>query len=367
MASPLGGSALTSAGMCMSSTAATGAWAWQSSWLFDSSCQALALREDGIPFLQRNFTFNAQKDMHGVSSSYASGRLEEADFEGFVLVEVAEVSPPRLLLMLPYRGILQEQAWDRKLQRVGVLEGVSPVKAFSSQREDLGVGVSGAGLLVAGRALGGQRPRPCPPRCPGRPQLRLGCSTHPQPACHCDPSAWTSRVVVVWEEGRGVPIRTLPPPLLRFRNLFLREMKYREREKDEDHHRNPLNRGEDLVNEIFINVCLFCSATPQPFLSGFLHLLAIVVMKFAKVLEWIKTHQRPFAVRRRRLGDFLVTTLLGIDGPALKLLPSLTSAVGPCTGKKKLVVHDDTQQVSVGRTLLVEEQVGLQDEPAPMM
>lgn len=29
--------------------------------------------------------------------------------------------------------------------------------------------------------------------------------------------------------------------------------------------------------------------------------------------------------------------------------------------------HDDTQQVSVGRTLLVEEQVGLQDEPAPMV
>lgn len=39
----------------------------RSSWLLDSICQALALREDGIPFLQRNFTYKAQIDTWGIS------------------------------------------------------------------------------------------------------------------------------------------------------------------------------------------------------------------------------------------------------------------------------------------------------------
>ena len=41
-------------------------------------------------------------------------------------------------------------------------------------------------------------------------------------------------------------------------------------------------------------------STPQPFLSCFPHLLAVIVMKFAEVLTWIKTHQRPFTMARHR-------------------------------------------------------------------
>lgn len=38
----------------------------RSSLLLDSSCQAVALREDGIPFLQRNFTYN-NRNSHVIS------------------------------------------------------------------------------------------------------------------------------------------------------------------------------------------------------------------------------------------------------------------------------------------------------------
>lgn len=36
-------------------------FASRSSLLLDSSCQAVALREEGTPFLQRNFTYNHKK------------------------------------------------------------------------------------------------------------------------------------------------------------------------------------------------------------------------------------------------------------------------------------------------------------------
>lgn len=54
------------------------------------------------------------------------------------------------------------------------------------------------------------------------------------------------------------------------------------------------------IDEVSIDAFIFCSSTPQPFLSCFLHFLAIIIMKFAEVLQWIKTDQRPFPVQRCR-------------------------------------------------------------------
>lgn len=54
------------------------------------------------------------------------------------------------------------------------------------------------------------------------------------------------------------------------------------------------------VDEISITVFLLSPSTPQPLLSGLLHFLAIIIMKFAEVFKWIKSHQRPFSVQRRR-------------------------------------------------------------------
>lgn len=52
------------------------------------------------------------------------------------------------------------------------------------------------------------------------------------------------------------------------------------------------------VDEITITALFLCLATPQPFISCFLHFLPIIIMKFTKLLEWIEPHQRPFAVQR---------------------------------------------------------------------
>lgn len=53
----------------------------KSSWLLDSSCQALDLREDGIPFLQRNFTCNTQTNTrcisYGIMSSLTNPSISE--------------------------------------------------------------------------------------------------------------------------------------------------------------------------------------------------------------------------------------------------------------------------------------------------
>lgn len=54
------------------------------------------------------------------------------------------------------------------------------------------------------------------------------------------------------------------------------------------------------VNKILISVLLFFLPTFQPVLSHFLHFLAIIIMEFAKILEQVKSHQRPLPIQRCR-------------------------------------------------------------------